>query len=149
MLAGRCHGCNCVMGCCKCYCFCTTLRKKARCILHHLYSSCLSQLRTGPAWATWSSGHAICEDSGSTVWKESRIMMWETLSWSCVGSLGEGGRLWGGGWGGVRRACLLPTEGRSAGPSTFASVFCAPSSSCMQWSKQLLKIFGPELIRIK
>ena len=36
--AGRYHGCNCViilMGRCKCNCFYVTLRKKARCILHH------------------------------------------------------------------------------------------------------------------
>ena len=38
----------------------------------------LSQLRTGPSWAIWSSGHAICEDSGSAVWKESGIMMWDS-----------------------------------------------------------------------
>jgi len=43
-----------------------------------LQSSCLSQLRTGPSWATWSSGDAICEDSGSAVWKESGIMMWDS-----------------------------------------------------------------------
>ena len=35
--------------------------------------------------------------------------------------------------GGARRARLLPTEGRSAGSSTFASVFCAPSSSCLSF----------------
>jgi len=40
-----------------------------------LYSSCLSELCTGPSWATWSSGHAICEDSRSAVWKENGIMM--------------------------------------------------------------------------
>jgi len=33
--------------------------------------------------------------------------------------------LWGEGLGGARRARLLLTEGRSTGPSTFASVFCA------------------------
>ena len=35
MLAGRFHGCNCVIDRCKCSCFCTTLREKARCILLH------------------------------------------------------------------------------------------------------------------
>ena len=55
MLAGRYHGCNCVMGRCKCSCFCTTLRKKARCILHHCIPPASLQLRTGPTWATWSS----------------------------------------------------------------------------------------------
>ena len=99
-----------------------------------LYSSCLSYLRTGPTWATWSSGQSICKDSRSAV-KQSGIMMLEsrkrTIDCSWVGK--EGGRLWGGGFGEARRACLLPTEGRSAGSSTFASIFCAPSSrsSCL------------------
>jgi len=130
MLAERYHGCNCVMGRCKCVCFCMTLRKNAHCILHHCIPPASLQLRTGPTWATWSSVHAICEDSGFATWKESGIMMWDndkkTMSCSWVGK--EGGRLWGEG---ARRACLLPTEGRSAGPSTFASVFCAPLSSCL------------------
>ena len=30
MLDGRYNRCNCVMGCCKCICFCTTLHEKAR-----------------------------------------------------------------------------------------------------------------------
>jgi len=33
--AGRYHGCNCVIDQCKCSCFYTTLRERARCILHH------------------------------------------------------------------------------------------------------------------
>jgi len=37
----------------------------------------LPQLRTGPSWTTWSSGHAFCEDSRSAVWKQSGIMMWD------------------------------------------------------------------------
>ena len=44
---------------------------------------------------------------------------------TCSWVVKEGGRLWGGGLRGARCACLLPTEGESAGPSTFASVFCA------------------------
>jgi len=51
------------------------------------------------------------------------------MSCSWVGK--EGGRLWGVGLGGAWRARLLPTEGKSIRPSTFASVFCAPSSSCL------------------
>jgi len=44
----------------------------------------------GPSWATWSSGHAICEDSGSAVWKESGIMMKRTMSCPGLGRR-EGG----------------------------------------------------------
>ena len=55
-----------------------------------LYSSCLSQLRTGPSWATWSPGHAICEDSGSAVWKDHDVgQQKRTMSCSRVGR--EGG----------------------------------------------------------
>ena len=42
------HGCDCVMDRCKCSCFCTTLREKARCILHH----CIS-----PASLSYARGH--------------------------------------------------------------------------------------------
>ena len=42
------HGCNCVMDRCKCNCFCTTLREKARCILHH----CIP-----PASLSYARGH--------------------------------------------------------------------------------------------
>jgi len=52
-----------------------------------------------------------------------------TMSCSWVGK--EGGRLWCGGLGGARRARLLPTEGRSAGPSTFAPFFCVLPLSCL------------------
>jgi len=51
------------------------------------------------------------------------------MSCSCVGK--QGGRLWGRGLGAVQRARLLQTEGSGAGPFTFPSVFCAPSSSCL------------------
>ena len=42
------HGCDCVMDRCKCSCFCTTLREKARCILHH----CIP-----PASLSYAQGH--------------------------------------------------------------------------------------------
>ena len=97
MLAGWPHCCNCAMSR-KYSCFCTTLRKTARCLLHHCILPASLQLRTGPTRATCSLGHANCEDSGSAIWK----------TWVEE----EGRKLWGGG-----------TERRSAGPSAFASVF--------------------------
>jgi len=48
MLAGRYHGYNCVMGRCKCGCFCTSLREKARCIVHN----CIP-----PASLSYARGH--------------------------------------------------------------------------------------------
>jgi len=94
-----------------------------------LYSSqCLSQLCTGPTWATRSSAHAICEDSRSNVWKESGTTEKNHelfLGW-------EGGKEVVG-WRirEARRARLLLTERRSAGSSAIASVFCASLSSCL------------------
>ena len=69
-----------------------------------------------------------------------------TISCCWVGK--EGGRLWGGGLGRAQRAYLLLTERRSAGPSTFASVFCAPSSSYLssQSSTQLDSFCGGHLL---
>jgi len=76
-----------------------------------------------------------------------------TMSCSRVGK--EGGRLWGGELRGSWRARLLPTEGRSAGPSTFASVFWAPWSSCLLfqssfwfilwWSSSLLRMYAHQV----
>jgi len=54
-----------------------TLREKARSFYTTVFLLALSDTH-GPSWATWSSGHAICEDSGSSVWKESGIMMWDS-----------------------------------------------------------------------
>jgi len=126
------HSCNCAMGRCKCSCFCTNLREKALCILHH----CIP-----PASLSYARGHHVLHGArvmlseGSAVWKQRGIMMCDSKkrTMTCSWVRKEGGRLWGGGLGGARRARLLPTEGRSAGPSTFASVFCAPSSSCLSF----------------
>ena len=83
----------------------------------------LPQRRTGPILATWSSGHAICEDSGSSIWKKSGIMMWDRRKepWAVPGL----GRREGGcrvvDWGELDVPAPCQTEGRCVGPSTLAS----------------------------
>jgi len=67
-----------------------------------------------------------------------------TMNCSWIGK--EGGRLWGGGLGGVQRACLLLMEGRSAGPSTFALVFCAPLSSFLSFQSSFDSFCGGHLL---
>jgi len=83
-----------LMDWCQMHLFLHNFSRKVTLYSTSLCSSCLSQLRTGPTWATWSSGHPICEDSGSAVWKENRIMMWDSRKepWA-VSGLGrrEGG----------------------------------------------------------
>ena len=97
-----------------------------------LYSSCLpathganmGYMKLGSCYLWGWRIRCLEGERGHDVGQQKR-----TMSCSWVGK--EGGRLWVGGLGGARRARLLPTEGTSAGPSTLASVFCAPSSSCL------------------
>ena len=129
MLAERYHCCNCALDRCKCSCFCTNLHEKAHVFYTTVFLLALSATHRAimghmELGSCYQRGQWICCLEGERdhdVGQQKRIM-----SSSRVGK--KGGRLWGGGLGGARRACLLPTEGRSAGPSTFASVFCAPSS---------------------
>jgi len=119
MLAGQHYGCNCLMGRCKCGYFCTILNEKARRLLHHSIPPASLQLRTGTTWATWSSGHAICEDSGSSM-----IMIWDSRKepWAVPGL----GRREGGcgveDWGKFDVPARSQTEKICVGPFMFASV---------------------------
>jgi len=56
-------------------CLCTTLREKERILYTTVFLLPLSATH-GAIMGYMSSDHAICEDSGSAVWKESGIMMW-------------------------------------------------------------------------
>jgi len=132
MLAGRFHGCNCVIDRCKCSCFCTTLRENARCILLH----CIP-----PGSLSYARGHHGLHIARVMLSVRTADPLSGRRTGSWCGTAEKNHELfpgWEGGrevvvWRnrGNRRARLLPMEGRSAGPSTFASVFCAPLSSCL------------------
>jgi len=116
MLAGWPHCCNCAISR-KYSCFCTTLRKTARCLQHHCIPPASLQLRTGPTRATWSLGHANCEDSRSAIWK----------TWVEE----EGCKLWGGGLEGARRTRSLPNRGEKCRTICVCISFVALLSSCL------------------
>jgi len=76
MLAGRYHGCNCVRAAVNAAVSAQLFAKWHVVFYTTVFLLPLSATH-GANRATWSSGHAICEDSGSAVFKESGIMMWD------------------------------------------------------------------------